>query len=91
MKFISLLLAFSVALTGCSMFTKNGRQQRAYEKYVRKSSVARVKQQVRFRTGKPKMTTTPALGEPTEAPTEATATETNSGPQSVTEAPPNPH
>ncbi len=40
----SLLLLVAFAVTGCSSFSKNARQQRAYEKYIRKSSVQRERQ-----------------------------------------------
>jgi len=58
-KSVALLLLFAFALSGCSSFSKTGRQQRAYEKYVRKSSITRVKQQSRFRSGKPQMPSQP--------------------------------
>ena len=35
-------------LSGCSMLTAQGRRERAYERYVRKMSQGRVKQQKRF-------------------------------------------
>ena len=44
MKSFFLLLFFAFAISGCSSFSKTGRQQAAYEKYVRKSSTARMKQ-----------------------------------------------
>ncbi len=80
MKIVPLFLAIAISLSGCSMLTKSGRQQHAYDKYVRKSSIARTKQQARFRTGKPQMRSTP-LVEPGET------VEASSGPESVTEAP----
>jgi len=45
---IALLLVGSTLLSGCSMLTAQGRRERAYEHYVRKSSQGRVKQQKRF-------------------------------------------
>lgn len=45
---IALLLVGSTLLSGCSMLTARGRQERAYERYVHKSSLGRVKQQKRF-------------------------------------------
>ena len=45
---IALLLVGSTLLSGCSMLTAQGRRQRAYDRYVRKSSQGRVKQQKRF-------------------------------------------
>ena len=35
-------------LSGCSMLTAQGRRERAYDRYVRKSSQGRVKQQKLF-------------------------------------------
>jgi outer membrane biogenesis lipoprotein LolB len=45
---IALLLVGSTLLSGCSMLTAQGRRERAYERYVHKSSQGRVKQQKRF-------------------------------------------
>jgi outer membrane biogenesis lipoprotein LolB len=45
---IALLLVGSMLLSGCSMLTAHGRRARAYDRYVRKSSQGRVKQQKRF-------------------------------------------
>ncbi|MEP6937647.1 MAG: hypothetical protein ABI871_06225 [Chthoniobacterales bacterium] len=78
MKLLPILLATAVCLSGCSMLTKNGRNQRAYEKYVRRSSMTRVKQQSRFRSSKPTMPITQAESEPT-------LTNESSGPESVSE------
>ncbi|MEO8439794.1 MAG: hypothetical protein ABI540_06175 [Spartobacteria bacterium] len=44
----ALLMATATLLSSCSMLTAQGRQERAYERYVRKSSQGRVKQQKRF-------------------------------------------
>jgi len=52
-RFFVLVLLFS--LTSCSYFTKQGRQEHAYRSYVRKSSVARVKQQRKFKFRTPTM------------------------------------
>ena len=71
---IALLLVGSTLLSGCSMLTAQGRRERAYERYVRKSSQGRVKQQKRFAKGNTMPVT--HLSEPNET-TEA------SGPQSV--------
>jgi uncharacterized lipoprotein len=76
---IALMLSLVFGLSGCSMLTKSGRQERAYSKYVRKQSGARVKQQSRFRTKQPKMPTQPAPSEPTET--------TESGPESMPSEP----
>jgi hypothetical protein len=74
------LLVFLVGatlLSSCSMLTANGRHQRAYERYVRKSSLGRVKQQKRMSYRK---TTLPVM-QPTEP---MVATEV-SGPESVSD------
>ncbi|MDQ2918858.1 MAG: hypothetical protein M3R10_03130 [Verrucomicrobiota bacterium] len=71
---LSLLLAVTFALTGCSYMTATGRSQHAYARYVRKMSKGRVKQQTKFRSSKPQMPTT-QTGEPTQ--------NTESGPQAV--------
>jgi len=71
---IALLLVGSTLLSGCSMLTARGRQERAYERYVHKSSLGRIKQQKRFAA---KGNTMPVMH-----PTESTATEA-SGPESV--------
>ena len=66
---LSLLLALACActFTSCS-FTKAGRQQRAYEKYVRKSSASREKQRSHFRSKKPQMPSQPMTpSEPVES------------------------
>jgi outer membrane biogenesis lipoprotein LolB len=44
----ALLLVAATLLSGCSMLTKQGRQERAYAHYVHKSSLGRVKQQRLF-------------------------------------------
>ena len=59
---MAVLLIAAMLLPSCSMFTQSARQQRAYERYVRKSSLARVKQQKRIR---PKKTIIPVT-EPSE-------------------------
>lgn len=50
LRAFALLLLICIALTGCSHFSRTSRQQRAYEKYIRKSSIARVRQSVKLRT-----------------------------------------
>jgi len=48
MKPISLLLLLALGLSGCSAFSdETTKQQRAYEKYVRKSMKQREKQQAK--------------------------------------------
>ena len=64
---VTLVCALSFVLPGCSSFTKSGREQRAYEKYVRKSSGARQKQRAKFRSDKPKMPTQTTPSEPIES------------------------
>lgn len=44
----TLLWVAATLLSGCSMLTAQGRQERAYARYVRKSSLGRVKQQKLF-------------------------------------------
>ncbi|MEO5722410.1 MAG: hypothetical protein ABIR71_13200 [Chthoniobacterales bacterium] len=76
MKSIALALVFALALgsSGCS-FSKEGRQQRAYQKYIRKSTAARQKQRSKFRSDKPAMPITPMPSEPTQS--------TASGPEAM--------
>ena len=76
---VALLLALLFPLTGCSSFSKSARQQRAYEKYIRKSSVARAKQRSLFRSDKPRI---PKQPEPSEA-----VETTSSGPESMSDSP----
>lgn len=72
---LTLLLVAATLLSGCSMLTTSGRQQRAYERYVKKSSLGRVKQQKRMGYRK-----TPApIMQPSEP---MTATEV-SGPEAI--------
>ena len=44
MKLLSLVLLLGLSMPACSMFTKSGRQERAYSKYVRNMSSSRDKQ-----------------------------------------------
>jgi len=74
---IALLLVGSTLLSGCSMLTAQGRRQRTYERYVRKSSQGRVKQQKRFAA---KGNTMPVMH--LSAPMETTE---GSGPESVSD------
>jgi outer membrane biogenesis lipoprotein LolB len=70
----ALLLVAATLLSGCSMLTARGRQERAYKRYVHKSSLGRLKQQKRFAARRNTMPVThTAATEPTEA----------SGPESV--------
>jgi hypothetical protein len=70
-----MLLVSAVLLSSCSMLTAQGRRERAYERYVRKSSLGRVKQQKRMSFHK---TTLPIM-----EPSEPTETTTVSGPEAV--------
>ena len=63
---IGLLLALLLPFSGCSSFSKTARQQRAYEKYVRKSSVAHAKRQAKIRSTKQKVPEQPEPSEPVE-------------------------
>lgn len=72
---LALILVGATLLSGCSMLTARGRQEAAYERYVRKSSLGRVKQQKKLSYKKTKI---PVM-EPSE-PIETTAV---SGPESI--------
>jgi hypothetical protein len=76
-RLIVFVLLFS--LTSCSLLTKRGRQERAYRNYIRKSSVARVKQQRKFKFR------TPQLAIRQDAP--SITTQQPESPQSVTSSP----
>ena len=52
---LSILLLLVFGLTSCSYLTKTGRQELAYRKYIRKSSVVRARQQKKFRFRAPQM------------------------------------
>ncbi len=70
------LLAAATLLSGCSMLTTQGRQERAYSRYVHKMSAGRSKQQKRF-FSKQKNTM------PVTQPTEPMITSEASGPESI--------
>ena len=70
-----LLFVSSTLLASCSMLTAQGRRERAYERYVRKSSLGRVKQQKRMGFHKTKL--------PVMEPSEPMETTTVAGPESV--------
>jgi outer membrane biogenesis lipoprotein LolB len=74
---IALLLVGGMLLSGCSMLTAQGRRERAYERYVHKSSQGRVKQQKRFAA---KGNTMPVMH-----PSEPVETTDVSGPESVSD------
>ncbi len=72
---LALFLAGATLLSSCSMLTASGRRERAYERYVRKSSLGRVKQQRRVRFAKNTL--------PVMQPTEPMVATEASGPESV--------
>lgn len=77
----ALLLLATIWLSGCSMLTAQGRQERAYQRYVAKSSHGRVKQQKLFaKRGETMPVTHP--DEPMMATEPMMTTETN-GPESM--------
>jgi hypothetical protein len=71
----ALLLVVATLLSGCSMLTARGRQERAYKRYVHKSSLGRLKQQKRFVARGNTM--------PVTQPTEPVVMTEASGPESV--------
>lgn len=77
MKAISLSLLLALSCTSCSRFTAQGRSERAYSKYVRKTSMARYKQRSRFFNGKMRM---PLAPPPSSEPVQSVET----GPVSAT-------
>ena len=77
---LALLLVAATVFSGCSMLTARGRQEAAYERYVRKSSLGRVKQQKKLSYKKTKI---PAM--PISEPMESTAV---SGPESISSGSP---
>jgi hypothetical protein len=74
---LALSLVAATLLSGCSMLTASGRREHAYERYVRKSSLGRVKQQKRVRFAKNTL--------PVMQPTAPMVTTEASGPESVTD------
>lgn len=44
MKSLCLVLVLAISISGCSMFSKSSRQDRAYKNYVRKMQTSRTKQ-----------------------------------------------
>jgi hypothetical protein len=74
-RLASLLIVATQLLTSCSMLTAQGRQERAYERYVRKSSLGRVKQQKRMSFKRSKI--------PVMEPSAPVETSTLSGPEAV--------
>jgi|SRR4029079_11552717 len=71
-----LVAAFAVApLSGCGYMTQSGRQQMAYQRYVKKYSGRKMKQQKKFKS--PKMPLTPGPSD------NQVTTEVGGSPQSV--------
>jgi hypothetical protein len=81
MKSLCFVLMLALSTTACSRFTAQGRQERAYAKYLRKSSSQHDKQS-RVRQSAPKMPP-PEMTQPSE-PRTTTQTE---APQSVSSSP----
>ncbi|HAF04331.1 MAG TPA: hypothetical protein DCO65_00730 [Spartobacteria bacterium] len=50
LKSLAVILASCLILPGCAHFTKSGRQQLAYQKYVRKCSYTRDRQRSKMKT-----------------------------------------
>jgi hypothetical protein len=61
---VALLAVTLLTSTGCSHFSQASRQERAYAKYVRNSSITRSRQSVKFRTGKVQLPPVPQPSEP---------------------------
>jgi hypothetical protein len=78
-RFIVLVLLCS--LTSCSYLTKQGRQERAYRSYIRKSTVVRAKQQRKFKFRTPEM----AIRQ--DAPAMSAEPGSSQSPQSMTASP----
>jgi len=73
-RWLAILLIACFAFPGCAHFTKSGRQQLGYQKYVRKQSGMRAQRQAKMR----KLRVPPALlSEP------KTTTDVGDSPQSV--------
>jgi hypothetical protein len=78
-KTTAVALAGCLLLSSCSHFSQSGRQQLAYERYVRKQSHNRVRQQTKFKNPKKaKLPSTPGPSQP------MINTDTDHSPQSVT-------
>jgi hypothetical protein len=73
---IALLLLTPICFSGCSMLTAQGRRERAYERYVRKYSHNRVKQQSRISSWRAKI--------PQLTPSEPVVRTEVSGPEAAT-------
>jgi hypothetical protein len=57
LRYILLVAITAAPLSGCGYMSKSGRQQMAYQRYIRKSSSNRMKVQKKMKT--PKMPRTP--------------------------------
>lgn len=77
LRYLLLLALAAAPLTGCGYMTKNGRQQMAYQRYVKKMSGRSVKQKKKFKA--PRMPLTP---QPSDNHVDTQVTEAP-GPQSV--------
>ena len=81
MKSLCLILILAISATpACSRFSAAGRRERAYEKYVHKSKVARERRQAQFRKEKAKI---PKPGETEALEPSQEMTRTSEGPQAV--------
>jgi hypothetical protein len=76
LRFALLLAIVCSPLAGCGYMTKQGRQQIAYQRYVRKCSGRKIKQAKKFK--KPRMPLTPGPSD------NQIHTEVTDAPQSVT-------
>jgi hypothetical protein len=47
MKSLCLILLLGLSMPGCSMFTKRGRQERAYSKYLKHATTTRARRPAR--------------------------------------------
>ena len=77
LRYLLLVALIAATLTGCGYLTQNGRQQMAYQRYVKKMSGRSIKQKKKFKA--PKMPLTP---EPSENKVDTQVIQ-ESGPQSV--------
>jgi hypothetical protein len=84
MKSLCFVLLLALSSTACSRFTTQGRQERAYAKYLKKSSNSHDKQ-AKVRHSVPKMPP-PEMTQPSEP---RTTTQTSEAPQSVPSNPDN--
>jgi len=75
LRLLMVVLIGCFAFPGCAHFTKSGRQQLAYQKYVRKQSGMRSRQQAKMKT--------PRVPSFQTSPSKVTAG-ANDSPQSVT-------